>query len=113
MLILEPGGQKTIKSWWPLQRFFEKPECGENYGFWSHRREEWYITRLKNIQDPQGGEFPQRQDPLVAEGSFKKGKLKQPMSYSQWKTALRGTNSIRRVIANVAKQSSEYTRANT
>ncbi|KAJ3523742.1 hypothetical protein NMY22_g11303 [Coprinellus aureogranulatus] len=33
------GKQRSLKSWWPLCRYYEKDECGENYGRWTPRRE--------------------------------------------------------------------------
>ncbi|KAG2008885.1 hypothetical protein CC2G_014269 [Coprinopsis cinerea AmutBmut pab1-1] len=67
----EKTGQTATKSWWPLARAYERADCGDNYGRWCSRREDWYLRRLYHI-----------------ENSVEK--LEQPLAFQQWKTALRG-----------------------
>ncbi|RXW22514.1 hypothetical protein EST38_g3337 [Candolleomyces aberdarensis] len=81
--ITADGTKRALKSWWPLVRYYEKPECGENHGHWSDRREVWYQERLRNISTSKA----------------------QPLSYTQWKTQLHGVKAIRSFLNHISKSS--------
>ncbi|KAJ2912293.1 hypothetical protein MD484_g8123, partial [Candolleomyces efflorescens] len=83
--ISDDGKQRTLKSWWPLVRYYEKEECGENQGHWSNRRESWYGDRLLKMQNP--------------------GSEVQPLSYTEWKSKLHGVKAIRTFTNHITKQS--------
>jgi hypothetical protein len=86
-IIIADGKQRALKSWWPLTRYYEKPECGENYGHWTHRREKWYRARLEAIE---------ADDSKI-----------QPLSYIQWKSQQHGARPMRNFLDQVKKASLE------
>ncbi|KAJ2929679.1 hypothetical protein H1R20_g7413, partial [Candolleomyces eurysporus] len=86
------GKQTALKSWWPLTRYYEKPECGENYGHWTNRRENWYRGRLEAIE---------------ADDS-----KAQPLPYQQWKSQQHGPWPMRNFLDQVNKASLELLDSN-
>ncbi|TFK18417.1 hypothetical protein FA15DRAFT_603330 [Coprinopsis marcescibilis] len=83
------NARRACKSWWPLVRFYEKDECGENYGRWCNRREEWYTLRLAQI-DGSSSDTPQ------------------PLTYTEWKSRQHGVGPIRAFHKEVHKQSHAF-----
>ncbi|KAG2002994.1 hypothetical protein CC2G_003629 [Coprinopsis cinerea AmutBmut pab1-1] len=96
----EDTGSVAIKSWWPLARAYERSDCGENYGRWCCRREQWYIKRLEDIE--RGVE-----------------KFDQPLAFQEWKSAQRGLGPIRHFHNTLQSASHDFierflfSRANT
>ncbi|KAF6746772.1 hypothetical protein DFP72DRAFT_1175470 [Ephemerocybe angulata] len=86
--ISENGKQRALKSWWPLARYYEKEECGENYGHWSHRREHWYEQRLSAIESGQS-------------------QNSQPLTYTEWKSLQHGPSAIRSFHAQIERASTQ------
>ncbi|TEB28122.1 hypothetical protein FA13DRAFT_1633427 [Coprinellus micaceus] len=76
--------QRALKSWWPLARYYEKEECGENYGRWTERREDWYTKRLAAIESGCGV---------------------QPLNYTEWKSSQHGPTPIRTLHAYTERTS--------
>jgi hypothetical protein len=76
-------GRTKLVSWWPLPRYYEKEECGENYGYWTLARETWYIQRLNDIE----------------------AGTARPKTYTEWKTELHGQSAIRKFHMNVESKS--------
>lgn len=72
----DDGKDRALKSWWPQALYYEKEECGENYGHWCYRREQWYTDRLKAIE---AGIEP----------------MSQPLTYKEWKSKQHGARAIR------------------
>ncbi|KAG2023189.1 hypothetical protein CC2G_000872 [Coprinopsis cinerea AmutBmut pab1-1] len=88
-------GRLAIRSCWPLVRYWEKDERGENYGRRCNRREAWYVSRLEEIKEG-----------FVDKGnSSKRGK---PFSYTEWKSCLRGQRPIRLFHQAVRQLASIY-----
>ncbi|KAJ3530034.1 hypothetical protein NMY22_g8739 [Coprinellus aureogranulatus] len=85
--ISDDGKRRALKSWWPLCRYYEKDECGENYGRWTPRRERWYEKRLKAIE----------------EGDIRQ----QPYTYTEWKSSHHGPATIRNLHAYIDRTSSQ------
>ncbi|RXW18901.1 hypothetical protein EST38_g6960 [Candolleomyces aberdarensis] len=83
--VSDDGKQRALRSWWPLVRYYEKEECGENHGHWSNRRESWYGARVMNIQDPLSDA--------------------QPLTYTEWKSKLHGVKAIRNFLSHISKAS--------
>ncbi|TEB26771.1 hypothetical protein FA13DRAFT_1635606 [Coprinellus micaceus] len=83
--VSDDGKQRALRSWWPLARYYEKEECGENYGRWSFRREEWYSTRLNHIE--------------------KDNFSTKPLTYTEWKSVQHGPRLVRTFHAVVEKAS--------
>ncbi|RXW19198.1 hypothetical protein EST38_g6671 [Candolleomyces aberdarensis] len=83
--ITDDGKKRALKSWWPLVRYYEKAECGDNHGHWSSRRETWFLERLLAIQN--SDETPQ------------------PLSYTEWKSKLHGVKGVRSFLAQVTRAS--------
>jgi hypothetical protein len=86
-------GQVAMKSWWPLARAYERADCGENYGRWCCRREEWYLRRLENIE--RGVD-----------------KFNQPLAFQEWKSAQRGLGAIRSFHQSLESSSHEFIERN-
>ncbi|KAF6745926.1 hypothetical protein DFP72DRAFT_823587 [Ephemerocybe angulata] len=74
--VSEDGKKRALKSWWPLNRYYEKDECGENYGRWTGRREDWYQKRVQCIEASDAG-------------------MGQPLTYTKWKSTQHGVTAIR------------------
>ncbi|KAF6749185.1 hypothetical protein DFP72DRAFT_1073316 [Ephemerocybe angulata] len=74
--VSEDGKKRALKSWWPLNRYYEKEECGENYGRWTGRREDWYQKRVECIETSDTG-------------------MGQPLTYTKWKSTQHGVPAIR------------------
>ncbi|EAU86884.2 hypothetical protein CC1G_10775 [Coprinopsis cinerea okayama7 len=89
----ERTGQVAMKSWWPLARAYERADCGENYGRWCCRREEWYLRRLDNIE--RGVD-----------------KFNQPLAFQEWKSAQRGLGAIRSFHQSLESSSHEFIERN-
>ncbi|KAF6741020.1 hypothetical protein DFP72DRAFT_344018 [Ephemerocybe angulata] len=85
--VSEDGKQHSVKSWWPLARYYEKEECGENYGRWCGRRETWYSNRLSDIE--------------------RAGSSPQPLTFTQWKSKQHGPRLIRSFHSFVERSSVE------
>ncbi|KAJ3502629.1 hypothetical protein NMY22_g18523 [Coprinellus aureogranulatus] len=85
--VSDDGKKRSLKSWWPLCRYYEKVECGENYGRWTPRREGWYTKRLKAIE----------------EGDVRQ----QPYTYTEWKSTQHGPAMIRNLHAYIDRASSQ------
>ncbi|KAJ2933956.1 hypothetical protein H1R20_g3127, partial [Candolleomyces eurysporus] len=85
------GKKRALKSWWPLVRYYEKPECGENHGHWSNRRESWYQDRLSDISASNA----------------------QPLSYTEWKTRQHGVKAIRNFLTHISKSSANLIAAHS
>ncbi|KAG2017314.1 hypothetical protein CC2G_006832 [Coprinopsis cinerea AmutBmut pab1-1] len=83
---IDQDGQVALKSWWPLTRYYEKEECGENYGRWCQRRERWYLNRLEKIEKSEA----------------------QPLTYTEWKSSQRGHPSIRKFHKAIESRSAEF-----
>ena len=82
-MVLDDGKQRALRSWWPLARYYEKEECGENYGRWTFRREEWYGAWLNHIE----------KDDFSAK----------PLTYTEWKSIQHGPRMVRTFHAVVEK----------
>ncbi|KAG2008502.1 hypothetical protein CC2G_013929 [Coprinopsis cinerea AmutBmut pab1-1] len=89
LCIDERTGQTAMKSWWPLARAYERADCGDNYGRWCSRREDWYLRRLRNIENG-------------VENSD------QPIAFQQWKTAMRGVGPIRKFHLSIHSSSNTF-----
>ncbi|KAG2024176.1 hypothetical protein CC2G_001754 [Coprinopsis cinerea AmutBmut pab1-1] len=89
LCIDERTGQTAMKSWWPLARAYERADCGDNYGRWCSRREDWYLRRLRNIENG-------------VENSD------QPIAFQQWKTAMRGVGPIRKFHLSIHSSSNAF-----
>jgi hypothetical protein len=100
LTVITDTGSVAIKSWWPLARAYERSDCGENYGRWCCRREQWYIKRLEDIE--RGVE-----------------KFDQPLAFQEWKSAQRGLGPIRHFHNTLQSASHDFierflfSRANT
>lgn len=81
-------GKRSLKSWWPLARYYEKEECGENYGRWTPRRERWDEKLLGVIE---GGDIS----------------TQQPLTYAEWKSTQRGPGFIRNLCSHIERSSSQ------
>ncbi|TEB28037.1 hypothetical protein FA13DRAFT_1633621 [Coprinellus micaceus] len=88
--ISSDGKQRSLKSWWPLARYYEKEECGENYGRWCSRREAWYEERLACIENGDS--------------------TAKPLSYTEWKSSQHGPRLIRTFHSAVEKASFDLLR---
>ncbi|KAJ2935126.1 hypothetical protein H1R20_g1910, partial [Candolleomyces eurysporus] len=82
--ISDDGKKRALKSWWPLVRYYEKQECGENHGHWSSRNEEWFTKRVFAIES---------QD------------TPQPLSYTGWKSKLHGVKGVRNFLSTISRAS--------
>lgn len=71
------GDQIALKSWWPLQRTWEKDNALANYGYWTEYNEGWYQKRMKQLKED---EHPQ------------------PLGEARWKDHLRGIMSRAKFI---------------
>ncbi|EAU83328.2 hypothetical protein CC1G_10769 [Coprinopsis cinerea okayama7 len=89
LCIDERTGHTAMKSWWPLARAYERADCGDNYGRWCSRREDWYLKRLRNIENG-------------VENSD------QPIAFQQWKTAMRGVGPIRKFHLSIHSSSNAF-----
>ncbi|EAU90828.2 hypothetical protein CC1G_12956 [Coprinopsis cinerea okayama7 len=89
LCIDERTGVTAMKSWWPLSRAYERADCGDNYGRWCSRREDWYLRRLRDIENG-------------VESSD------QPLAFQQWKSALRGITPIRNFHLSIQTSSNAF-----
>ena len=87
MYYIDDGKQRSLKLWWPLSRYYEKEECGENYGHWCNRREAWFDKRLQQIE----------------QNNFK-AKL---LTYTEWKSNQRSPLPIHTFHAVIEVSSAE------
>jgi hypothetical protein len=94
MIFTPDTGHTAVKSWWPLARAYERADCGENYGRWCNRREDWYLKRLANIEN--GVE-----------------NFDQPLTFQQWKSSLRSLTSIRHFHQQLQSSSLEFIERHT
>lgn len=87
MVNIGNGSQIAVKSWWPPPWVWDS--CGENFGRWTERNEQWYQKRLKEIQD--GAE---------------------PLPSNKWRDKLRGSKEARHFNEHVLNFSQRFLRLN-
>ncbi|PPR04912.1 hypothetical protein CVT24_007156 [Panaeolus cyanescens] len=80
------GAQEIRCSWWPLQSLWNNPHAGANLGYWSESNEQWYQSRLQEMEA----------------GSAK------PMTTAHWRSFVRRSSDTRAIVKYTTHSTKSY-----